>query len=260
MPYSEPLLINDQGQILVTTTRNGIYFSSDLGVTFKEVCERGEHPRPPACSKDGKIWYVPIDNNHIWKSTDSGNSFQKLPRIPGNGMLSCVSCTDDGNTVYMCTASGYDGHIYKSTDGANNWTKINKEKNPRGGGVEGNGTWLRVYCSSDGAIVLGLNMDPIVLMVSSDSGNTWNDINPPGNRVSPFGGVALSKDGSTIVIGCSEPMTLLKSTNLGKSWTQLPKTGLEAKGYYFNLAISKDGSSLAAATFQSDIGKLAIMN
>jgi photosystem II stability/assembly factor-like uncharacterized protein len=55
-------------------------------------------------------------------------------------------------------------------------------------------------------------------------------------------------------------MTLLKSTNLGKTWTQLPKTGLEASGYYFNLAISKDGSTLAVATYRSDIGKLAIMN
>jgi photosystem II stability/assembly factor-like uncharacterized protein len=160
----------------------------------------------------------------------------------------------------MCTYGGSDGHIYKSTDGANNWTKINKEKNPRGGGVEGNGTWNRVYCSGDGTIVLGINMDPLVLMVSSDSGNTWNDINLSGYRPSPFTSVILSKDGSTIVVGCEQPMNLIKSTNLGKTWTQLPKTGLEANGYYFNLAISKDGSSLAATTYKSDIGKLAIMN
>ena len=244
--YQGPILISDQGQILINTVNNGSYFSSDLGNNWKEVGKRTQHCRIPACSKDGKIWYLPYYPHEIWKSTDSGNSFKPLPRIPGNGGISCVSCTDDGNTVYMCTAGGYDGHLYKSTDGGNNFTKINKEKNPRGGGLEGNGTWDRVFCSSDGTIVLGVNMDPIVLMVSSDSGNTWNDINPPGNRVSPFAAIALSKDGSTIVIGCSQPKTLLKSTNLGKTWTQLPKTELEGTNdNYFNLALSKDGSTLA---------------
>jgi len=244
--YQGPILISDQGQILINTVNNGTYFSSDLGKNWKEVGKRTQHCRIPACSKDGKIWYLPYFPHEIWKSTDSGNTFNPLPRIPGNGGISCVSCTDDGNTVYISTASGYDGHLYKSTNGGNNFTKINREKNPRGGGIEGNGTWDRVFCSSDGTIVLGVNMDPIVLMVSSDSGNTWNDINPPGNRVSPFAAIALSKDGSTIVIGCSQPKTLLKSTNLGKTWTQLPKTELEATNdQYFNLTLSKDGSTLA---------------
>jgi photosystem II stability/assembly factor-like uncharacterized protein len=102
-------------------------------------------------------------------------------------------------------------------------------------------------------------MNPLGV-ISNDSGNTWTDINLPGYKPSPFTAVILSKDGSTIVVGCYEPMTLIKSTNQGKTWTQLPKTDLEASGYYFNFAISKDGSALAAATYKSDTGKLAIMN
>jgi hypothetical protein len=69
----------------------------------------------------------------------------------------------------------------------------------------------------------------------------------------------MSSDGKNI-IAQGENLPTVLSTDYGKTWTQLPKNGLEAKGYYFNLAISKDGSSLAAATIGSDIGSLAIMN
>ena len=260
--YNQPIYISDQGQIIIATQNNGIFFSSDLGVTWKEVCERIQYTRPMASSKDGKILYVPMYNNHIWRSMDSGNSFQRLPRIPGNGGLTCLSCTDDGNTVYICTYGGYDGHIYKSTDAANSWTKINREKNPRGSGIEGNGTWVKVFCSGDGRIVFGSNDDSSILMISSDSGNTWDNISTPGyNRVTTHS-IMLSKDGSTIVVACRDPPSvIIKSTDLGKTWTRLPKISLQRSDGSTSseeLAISRDASILAVTL--GNLGALAILS
>lgn len=72
----------------------------------------------------------------------------------------------------------------------------------------------------------------------------------------------LSKDGSTIVVACRDPPSvIIKSTDLGKTWTRLPKISLQRSDGSTSseeLAISRDASILAVTL--GNLGALAILS
>ncbi|MFZ2804703.1 MAG: hypothetical protein WA001_05835, partial [Patescibacteria group bacterium] len=165
------------------------------------------------------ILYAGTDDGDIFRSTDSGNSWQTAKRVDGMAITDIKLDTADSRTVYVGTqGSG----IWKTADGGDTWTQIEKQF----------GDDFR-----DARTVTQIVLDPVDpntlyvvskygIIKSTDAGNTWAGLNltsPP--ETVKINSLAIDpKDNKHLIYtGIS---TLQYSTDGGVSWTpkKLPTT------------------------------------
>ncbi len=214
---------SSDGTKLVAVAYGGyIYTSANSGTTWTP---RGSSQswQSVASSSDGTKLVAVASGNYIYTSADSGVTW--TPQ--GAPMLSWQSVASSSDGTKLVAVAYYEGKIYTSTDSGATWT-------PRGTSQQ----WSSVASSSDGTKLVAVgeggtytstdsgatwtSRAPSVyaysvasssdgtklvdvygnIYTSMDSGVTWTSRN--ANCNSPGGAVAISADGSKLVVMCAD--------------------------------------------------------
>ena len=182
-------------------------------------------------------------------SQQSAGATSSTPQlIYGNVLarLVDVDASNNGLIAYTVTAriaSGnptYDGPVRQTTNGGLDWSDLTNAPS---------GHWLAVSTSTNGATVAiagSTDASTHSLYVSTDSGNTWT---PKGPTTSAYLDVAVSGDGSKIVVArASDGVSY--STNGGNSWTQADSDATTAGIQPLladDIAVNADGTIIAVS-------------
>jgi hypothetical protein len=107
----------------------------------------------------------------------------------------------------------------------------------------GNKYWQGIAISADGTKMVANTTGPGVVSRSTDSGDTWSDLNL--GVVIDWKSVVMSADGTKIVVG-SAYGDIYTSTNSGSTWT---KQNSAPSGSLYNLSCSVDASKIISILY-----------
>src|SRR5215217_1325415 len=192
-----------------------------------------------------------VSYSRVWRTRDDGDSWTALPNTITNGftmdLLSNIAIAkSDGNVLIAWNSND----IFRSTDGGTTWSR-----------------------KSPGRVIFSLEIDPTDsnviyigslggcsgcsgVFTSTDGGNTWS---PRGNGLPPTLLNVLTirvdpLDSNTLYCGAFNGV--YTTSDRGQNWT-LMSFGLPSV-YVEDLRISKDGSTLRAATYGRGIWELQL--
>jgi hypothetical protein len=185
---------------------NGIYFSTDFGVTWTNT-NQTIPPTSIACSSNGQIVYAAHLGVGLIKSTNSGNTWSyvfggTLGQQPLTGIeasegytsdnVNQVTCDGTGTKLFM-TTNRYET-IYYSADGGVNWIDIFSISIP------GNPLAPFLVTSNIDSSVLyaAFNNTDYKIYKSLDFGVTWNIISTIGNVPGPFASISTNSTGDLV--------------------------------------------------------------
>ncbi len=107
--------------------------------------------------------------NHLWKSTDEGNSWTQISSLsPGTNTTTRELAIAPSNNQVMFLA--YVDDVYTTTDGGTTWTDVTP--NISFSSVN----YIAVNPTNPSEVILALSGTSQVYMESTDGGNTWVDI------------------------------------------------------------------------------------
>jgi photosystem II stability/assembly factor-like uncharacterized protein len=151
------------GNVMVACPTSGsdgfLYVSTNSGVTWNaKITDAARNWYIAAAfSLDGSRIIVPAQNNPIFISTDSGNTWTQRSPATGNWNGVCTS-SFDGTKLAACDQGGA---IWISTDSGVNWTSRASSR-----------SWSGVVLSSDGTILAASEFGGSI-WISTDSGVSW---------------------------------------------------------------------------------------
>jgi len=255
-------IINDNGRltVYVGSASGGVWKSVNGGTTFKPIFDKytqsiGAVTIDPTNPKTiwvgtGESWVrnsVSVGDG-VYKSTDAGETWQRMGLADSERISRIVVDPKDGNTVYVC-ATGHlwnanaERGIFKTTDGGQTWKKVLFVDDNTGG------AWIAMnpqdsktlyasmwqfrrtpYSFSSGGAGSGL-------FKSTDGGQTWNKLSkglPEGNygRI----GIAVAPSNPKVVYAVVEAKrsALFRSEDAGETWTEM-SSGADIVGrpFYF---------------------------
>jgi hypothetical protein len=135
----------------------------------------------------------------------------------------------------MCTGVELEDGMAKFTDvqffngsGTNNWYHVVI--------MEGRNREVRRLWESQGLQVSRLKRVRYgnVFLETSVRAGTWAELQPIGNVATDWNGVAVSGDGTTLLVGVNKSTgRLYKSTDYGVNWTELRPKGDADGGWYY---------------------------
>jgi photosystem II stability/assembly factor-like uncharacterized protein len=166
------------------------------------------------------VLYVGTDWCWIIKSTDGGNTWEKLPPAISNYERVEFVDVDNSGNIYAFSW----GHLYKSTDGGNTWRII--DKGIRVMGVSGTNS-LKVAPSNQDIIYAAGDEDDGGMWKSIDGGRTWEVVKTL-NFAPNIMSIAISPLDPEVVfagINVVPPRTLYKSTDGGNTWVYKERLG-----------------------------------
>jgi photosystem II stability/assembly factor-like uncharacterized protein len=196
--------------LLFGSRHDGLWRSEDRGATWRKV-ESFPHaglgaPKPRAThagisfvlfdpARPGTIFAAVADpaKQHLFRSTDGGNSWAVVPGEPPSDMLPVRADLDEASNLYIAYATGIgpngikDGSLWRLETRTGRWSDITPDPSSEGGymGVSVDRTRLgRLAVSSINRWIPG---DTVWL--SEDYGRTWSDLKPRSKRdtsISPF--------------------------------------------------------------------------
>jgi len=208
----------------------GFLVSKDYGANWNKVVNAAYTVSDIACSHDGSIAYA-ITNTTVYKSTDKGDTWNKIATAPAITTGSSVCCSADGKTVYI-GASGDSKYLYKSTNSGTSW-----------GAAITAVSYIRVVrCSDDGnTVVVGTgDASKGYVSISIDGGTSWNKCDALGT--SEWLGVAISSSGQTLMATATAlTQDINVSYDCGKTWGIIPQDETHDKAQYIQLAMSANG-------------------
>jgi photosystem II stability/assembly factor-like uncharacterized protein len=197
-----------------------------------------------------QTYYVLMATGGIWKTVDGGTHFEPIFEHYGTQSMGWLAIApSNSNILYLGTgepmharASTHGNGVWKSTDAGKTWTHVGLEKSffiPMVA-IDNKNPDI-VYVASEGKLYDNEMDCERGLYKTIDGGKTWTNLGPMKDRgVSDF---VIDPRNSNIVITASYKHyrrawtyddrdagnALFKSTDGGKSWTQLA-AGLPAKG------------------------------
>jgi len=123
--FTSALLIDKaQPKVIFAGTENGLYVSKDAGESWSAIggaTLRGKGIRRLVQSLlNPKILMVGTENDGVFKSTDSGETWQQMNK--GLEHLTVYALAFDPKNDSIIYAGGYGGGVYKTTDGGQSWT------------------------------------------------------------------------------------------------------------------------------------------
>jgi hypothetical protein len=233
---------SDDGKIVYSLVPTGIYRSNDYGITWSNIKNQyvpiGSGIRSMDVSSDGSIIVIAESGGYVWRSTNFGNSWAKMPQI-GNFAVTWQAVSVSGTGQKIILFNGQDRYISSNTGAS--FTKITDANYGSVGSMS---------ASDDGSVILLVdtnNFNPCDsgVYISKNSGTTFSQINSylPTSCGSGYSvsSVAVSGDAS-ILVASSYGKTLV-SQNAGASWNQSTLPAGASGGD--PLAISQDGSRMA---------------
>ncbi len=233
----------------------GIQYTADGGTTWAsreaDVSPYGIGFTPAL----DQIWVVGSGSKSIWTSTDKGQSFAPLPKVPG-GWPAAVHLWDK-QTILVTDETG--DKVYRTADGGATWTpySFGREVLPgtKGLTVRANDAWIvgGQSFTEDGS--------GATVAHSADLGQTWTISALKDEAHLHKGGTlhALAPISATELWAAGDNRQLFHTTNGAKTWTQskgFPEAirdfgGIVASGKTISLAAS---SAKGYALFESTDG------
>jgi hypothetical protein len=230
----------------------GLYRSADGGVTFTSV-----HAGLPdyTNSQQGNfvaidpsqpnILYFPINFSsgglaQLWRSTDSGASWQQMPQPFGtNGIASIVVDPSNSSHLLLSTNSG----VLNSYDGGNTWTQASTGN--------ANAAFEVVYDSQ--TLFAATNGG---IFRSIDDGATWTSLGFPGGD--QIYSLAIDpQDPNIVFAGSANNNDVFISLDGGTSWSSLGQVPGFAEDYV-TLAFDSQNTTLFAKSFGGPVYEMQL--
>jgi hypothetical protein len=125
--------------------------TSDAGAHW-QTTELQEHPVSLFFLNEGLGWLVTAKGG-LWKTTEAGKNWQKLPRIPSPAYR--VYFTDENHGWAACAKK----KVFQTIDGGRNWTVVAAAAEPPGNPDYSAYTWI-TFATPNVGIVTGFNLPP----------------------------------------------------------------------------------------------------
>lgn len=191
------------GSLLGIGRRNGVMASGNGGESFTQ---RNASPKPVGRSftQSGSNITVVNSSEEVWKSTDSGSTWNKIFDEPAVPNISRVGVFF-GRLLGFCYDSGSDRGLYESLDNGETWVKISDEDGTQ---IIQVGSRLMQTGTRD------------TIRVSDDQGYTWQDRTVASNDGGSF--VAETPTGRLVMASTGRSVqnlgTFAISDDNGENW------------------------------------------
>ena len=226
---------SDGTKFAAASSVNGIWFSSDAGVTFETITvqmEEVEGWKSLAASSNLTILHGVSTLNFVHNSNDSGLTWVRVEG-PGTGIPAQITSSSDGTKVVLVYQNGL---IYTSSDSGATWSALTSE----------NQNWTSVASSSDGTKLVACEFGGRI-WTFSDSGASWTEgVSSP---LRDWTAVASNSDGTKLVAvnnranGDFNGDFIWTSSDSGLSWSAQIGSGIKR---WKSIASNSDGTKLAA--------------
>lgn len=185
----------------------------------------------------GATWYAAAVSGGIWKTTNSGQSWQELTDHLPNLATNCLAMApSNGNILYAGTGEGYGGFgmvngngIIKSTDRGVTWSVLTSTLDTS----NSNFRWVNriaVHPNDANTLLAATNSG---VFKSADGGATWDTSWYKGYRVQDLAVNPL--DGNTVYAAVNR-LGIIRSYDFGDTWTD-SYAGI-GTGYRFAVSVS----------------------
>jgi photosystem II stability/assembly factor-like uncharacterized protein len=246
--------------LYVGAASGGVWKSKDGGITWKPVFD--EHAQ-----SIGAIAIDPANPNSVWvgtgesctrnsvsigdglyKSTDGGESWQRVGLENSERIASVRVHPNDSNTVWACaTGHLWNSHeergVYKTTDGGKTWKRTlwvdadtgcsDLDVDPQDPSILYAGMWQfrrQPWAFTSGGKGSGLYK-------STDGGETWRPLArglPEGEKGRIAVAVAPSRPSVVYALVEAKKTALYRSDDLGESWREVNSSfNIQARPFYF---------------------------
>lgn len=240
-----------------TLTTNGIYVSSDYGMTFVKTTAPNSAWNGLCVCRNGEMVYAAINGGQVYKTGDYGATWQILSASPSSDWY-IMGGSETGKYVVSVSSS----YVRVSKDGGATWANVSTANSTF------NYTWIPrmgqyVYALTNGGKIhrmgTGANLGDMVACPSGTytTGYKWKGTNTlavVNNSVQQWVTVAVNQKGGKYVLACDYVNgTVAMSTNYGVTWAAAP--GLPT-GAWQQVALSADGRFMYAFTYGAASGSL----
>jgi photosystem II stability/assembly factor-like uncharacterized protein len=259
----------DTNIIYEGSANGGIFKTTDNGATWNAIfddklylgisyllIDPKAHNTIYAATGDPNISGSPVIGNGIYKSTDAGKSWKNIGPTQGKIVSKILLNPDSQNVIYaacMGNPFGRDSErgLYKTSDGGKTWNKIlyvdtqtgitDAVMDPKDSKTMYACAWTRIRTNRESTI----SSISDKIYKTTDGGNSWNVLanGLPSSGISRIGVSISQKNHNTLyaIVVDSASLDLsgiYKTTDAGKSWSQMPGTGLPPGvmggfGWYF---------------------------
>lgn len=223
--------------------------------------------------KDKDIWYVAVGSGGVWKTTDSGTTFEPIFDDQSSYSIGCVTIDpNNSDTIWVGTGEnvsgrhvGYGDGVYKSLDGGKTWTNMGLKQSehidkiivdPRNSKViyvaaEGplwsDGGQRGVYKSEDGGKTWKKS-----LYISQRTGVTDLIMNPENPDIM-YAAAYQRRRHTPALLGGGPESAIYKTCDGGKTWKKLTKGLPKEDMGMIGLAISPIKPDVLYATIETAI-------
>ena len=196
--------------VIAVVTGYGILKSTNYGVSWQAINPNDGNTAwyftSIACSSDGTIVYATHLGNGLYKSIDSGQTWnyvfaggQSLPGIENYSSDNVYQVTCDATGTKLIMTTNYSKVIYRSTDGGVTW--INVYNIPNASDYPQNA--ITLTSNVDGSVIYAaFNTSDLKIYKSTNHGNSWSVISTLGTVTGPFSSIATNLTGD-FVFACS---------------------------------------------------------
>jgi hypothetical protein len=234
-------------------SNTGVIKSTDYGATWNIVNSNSNSFTSIVCSSDGTIVYLAALGDGLYKSINSGTSWNKVTFYPNDSLPDILGQNPETNDYHFngyalsniyqiaCDASGSKlimttnatASIYQSIDGGITWSFIYATP----GYATAPNTYTSVASNGDGTILYAAlnNITTKKIIVSKDSGVTWSNLNTYG-IYGPFLTLATNSYGDFVfAVDGNSHLNIFYPTHADKA-VLIPSSGntLVALGIYNN--------------------------
>jgi len=168
-----------------------------------------------------QIVFAATEFGGLWRSNDHGSTWSHVDQVPLTAMEDVKIASSDVNLViatgaYDGSVDNRGGGIWRSTDGGNTWAKAPGGSDVCSSLAQNNGREIAIAPGTPGSLTVLVGTD-CGIAKSTDSGNSWALVSPPGNfqiwdvKIVKLGGGNLEVD------ACGDG-GYVRSTDGGSTW------------------------------------------